>query len=224
MNAGHGLRLVTRTAEEEAAIVRPSPTEDAKAATNFATWKFVLIETVGADPMATPFCLAVIVSYLHFINRETRTAYLSENDLRVRTDLHPPILRKAKRLLARLGYITSVGKTKAGVHVYRIDNPRRELVAEHMVFAAETLKELEAQKKDDERRRLRRRGARLDPPGNAKGGQDSTLTGGHDPIPNPVEQPVDNNLSEGSGFNRSDPWGVLASVDREMASIRGGMK
>ena len=148
------LRVVSRTPEEEAAILLPSPAEEAKASAAFVGWKFRLLDTINADPMADAYCLSVAMAYLHFLNRKTRCAYLSEVALTIRTGgPQPRTVRKAKQRLTDLGYLPPVGRTAAGIVIYRFDNPRAELVADHLVIAAEVMAEQEAQKKEKERAR-----------------------------------------------------------------------
>jgi hypothetical protein len=225
--AGNVVRLVTLTKEEEAAIERPSPIEDAKAATGHASWKFSLLETLNADPKANSACLAVAGAYLPFTSRDRREAYLSEADLRARTGglkgIQPATLRKAKRTLSGLGYMTPIGKTAAGIIVYRFDNPRAEIVADHVRLTAETLKDLAAEKRALERLRRRPRGLGINPPQKAAGGLKSTGTGGSKSTPNTVEHTVDNNLYETGGLIWGipirDPWGVIADATAAAARI-----
>jgi hypothetical protein len=226
------LHVVSRTPEEEAVILPSSPAEDAKAATGHASWKFRLLETVNADPKTDPFCLAVVSAYLSFTNRERREAYLSENDLRARTGglkgIQPATLRKAKRKLQQLGYMTPMGKTSAGIILYRFDNPRADIVAEHMILTAETLKDLDAEKKARERQRRRLRGLEINPPDKAMGGSKSNGTGGAKSTPNTVEQPVERYLYEASELTGARAWGDFAGeadkwVGERIGRIRGGV-
>lgn len=182
---------VIRSLEEEAFIEPPSTSDKQAAKTNHATWKFELLATVAGDPLADPFCVVVVLAYSHFSGPEERTAYLSENELKVRTGVVPRALSRAKKRLVELGYLTPAGKTAAGIIIYRLDNPRRDLVAEHRVFATETMKEKDAFRRDEERRRRRMRECSSAAPTDGARGAHQHHTGDAHQHPNSVDATVE---------------------------------
>lgn len=197
-------------------IVHEMTDEDRRVSASNATWKFELLETVNGDPLTDPFCLAVITAYSHFCGARDRSAFLSEIDLQVRTGgLQPRSIRKAKDRLVALGYLTPIGKTAAGIVIYRLANSRQQMIADHRLFAAEKLKEDDTFRREEERRRRKMRGSRCAPPNEAEGGADVHPTGGADMHPNTVENSVEEYLYErgddspveaGSGFR--DGWTI----------------
>ncbi|MEC5322757.1 hypothetical protein [Aurantimonas sp. A3-2-R12] len=204
---------VVNSINEDGASAPPSICYDDSALPSFTSWKLDLLETVNADPQTDPFCLAVLEAYLHFANRKSRTAYLAENDLIVRTSLVPRVLRKAKQRLVKLGYLKLKGKSKKGVVIYAIDNPRRGIIHDHMLIAAEKLKDMEAEKKERERLRRANGGSRSAPPIIGKGGADWHLTGGADQHPKHLYRtPTSKIISERESDQKGDPWRVYVDV------------
>lgn len=203
MAAKPHLRIVRTVGEE--AYVAPSSTEKRAAGASQATWKFDLFDTVSADPMCDGSCLLVVVAYSRFCRTTQRVAYLSEIDLQVATGLQPRAIRKAKEALVRLGYMAAVSKTASGITVYRLANPRKDLVTDHKMIASETMKEVDAVRRDEERRRRRLRGSKSAPLNKDEGGADLHPTEGADLHPNSVDTTVekilhDNRGSTGSGL------------------------
>jgi hypothetical protein len=219
--AARNLRIVSRTDHEAEHVHTITPDQKANTATKHATWKFQLLETVNADPMTDPYCVAVLLAYLHFCGSEARTAWMSETELMVRTGVQPRTLRRAKARLLKLKYLVPVRTNQKGIVVYLIDNPRYELVTDHVVIARETMKEREAAKKEQERRRRRRfQGeSRSTPPENNEGGATEHGTGGADEPPKSVEQSVESISSERGPSLRRDPWGVYEAAFRPIGGL-----
>jgi hypothetical protein len=219
--AARNLRVVNRTEDEAAHIETASPEQKAAAAAKHATWKFQLLETVNADPKTDPYCLAVMVSLLNFCRPGDRTAWMAENEMQVRTGMQPRTLRRAKARLASLGYLTPERRNQKGILIYRIANPRQEMIADHVVFAREAFHEADILKKDRERRRRKRGGSRLTPPRFGEGGANLPGTGGASEPPKSVEQPVDIISSEEVQSLRPDPWGVYEAARRRVGDVDG---
>ncbi|MBB2678677.1 UNVERIFIED_ORG: hypothetical protein M2312_002181 [Rhizobium esperanzae] len=131
----------------------PSPKEAKE--TSFATWKFQIENTVSADPQADGACLQVLRAYLDFMPSADARPYRSLIDLQVATSLAENTIIDRRQKLVKLGYFKVDGKTSGGATRYQILNARESIVLDHQIVARETLRRLEAEKK--EKVRLRRR-------------------------------------------------------------------
>ncbi|MCZ7480539.1 hypothetical protein [Rhizobium rhizogenes] len=139
---------------------KSKPTEK-KTESSFATWKFTLENTVSSDPLADGSCLQIVRSYLDFMNVPGDTPYRSLIDLQVDTSLSENTITQKRRKLEELGYFVEAGKTSDGATRYRIVNARENIVLDHKTIMRETLRRLDAEKK--EKFRLKRRNHNLSP-------------------------------------------------------------
>ncbi|PRD40673.1 hypothetical protein C5748_25755 [Phyllobacterium phragmitis] len=140
---------------------------------DLARFKFATIETVRADPrLVKAPCLAVISVYLEFVTLDKRTlkpkpAFASTVTLMARACIKSKTTaRTARRLLVENGYLVRIGETKDGCEKYRVENPHWERVQMHVCEATEYLKQVEAARREDERKKKRAspdRGSDIDP-------------------------------------------------------------
>ncbi|MBX4898599.1 hypothetical protein [Rhizobium bangladeshense] len=136
--------------------IKVSPTDrPAAKENNFASWKFQIENTVNADPLADGACLQVLRAYLDFMTSADARPYRSLIDLQVATSLAENTIIDRRRKLVQLGYFKRAGKTSDGAVRYRVVNARESIVLDHQIISRETLRRLEAEKK--ERTRARRR-------------------------------------------------------------------
>ncbi|OHV18440.1 hypothetical protein EOS93_20170 [Rhizobium sp. RMa-01] len=124
-------------------------------------FKLKTIETVAADPRlhGAP-CAQAIVVYLSFlkIDRQTlrpTTVYASSLTLMARGGIKSDrTARNARALLIDNGYLVSSGtSTKDGCVRYDVANPRADAVAMHIHDAVEYLRERDADRKKEDRRK-----------------------------------------------------------------------
>lgn len=140
---------------------KKSKPAEKKTESSVATWKFTLENTVSADPLAGGSFLQIVRSYLDFMNTLTDTPYRSIIDLQVDTGLSENTIIQKRRKLEQLGYFIEVGKTSDGATLYRIVNARENIVLDHQTIKRETLRRLDAEKK--EYYRLKRRNLNVSP-------------------------------------------------------------
>jgi hypothetical protein len=86
-----------------------------------------------------------------FYGRSIGKPYLSIIHLKVATSLHEGAIIRARRKLIELKYFEPDGTTSSGAVKYKIANSRENIVLDHQIAARETLKRLEAEKKEKER-------------------------------------------------------------------------
>lgn len=134
--------------------------------TSSATWKFNFEDTVNADPLAKGACLKVIRVMLNFASKSDPRAFRSLPDLMVATACTRPTVKKAIKLLVRLGYLVPLYVTDGGSMMYRLVNAREQLIKDHLRFAAETLAGDRAERK---KRQRVNRGKETCPPENDNG-------------------------------------------------------
>lgn len=132
-----------------------------KKVSSFATWKFELENTVNADPMTDGECLQILRAYLDFMGSPDARPYRSLIDLRVATSLSENTIIDRRKRLVKLGYFRPDSTTSDGATRFQIVNARVNLVLDHQTISRETLRELEAKKK--ERTRQKRRAIALSP-------------------------------------------------------------
>lgn len=121
--------------------------------TSLATWKFDLENTVNADPRLGPACLKIVRAYLDFMGDINAAPYLSLVHLRALTALTEHTIIKARRELVNEGYFKEAGKTSSGAIRYQIVNAGKNRVLDHVTITREVLKQFEADKKEERRRR-----------------------------------------------------------------------
>lgn len=123
--------------------------------TNAASFKLSLFETAAADPLLKPIDSNLLVAYAKFMKWPRRTAYLSNIKARVLTGASEPTISKSRARLVKYEYLKPVmTKTNRSV-IYEVNNPRADLVADHIEAATEKLKEDDAYRKEVERQRKR---------------------------------------------------------------------
>ncbi|UWM76637.1 hypothetical protein N1937_05200 [Rhizobium sp. WSM4643] len=132
-------------------------------ASSHATWKFELLATVSADPMAGPGYVGIVLSYLNFMGSADACPYRSLIDLQVDTGLARRTLIEHRHELVKLGYFTPAGITSDGAQRYRIVNARENHVLDHKIVMRETLRERNAEEKEIERRKRNAKAAAMSP-------------------------------------------------------------
>ncbi len=120
--------------------------------TSSATWKFDFIATVNSDPMAKGECLGVIAAFLNFASKSNPKAYCSIPDLMLATGSSRPTVKKALKVLGRLGYLVPLFVTEGGSMMYRLVNARKELIDDHLRIARTSLAAERADRKKRERK------------------------------------------------------------------------
>lgn len=141
-------------------MARKRTLKDKKKA-SFTTWKLTLENTVNADPLTDGACLQVLRAYLDYMGSPDARPYRSIIDLQVATALSENTITSKRRKLESLGYFQADGKTSDGATRYKISNVRENIVLDHQTVARETLRKLEAEKK--EKTRAKRKAAGLSP-------------------------------------------------------------
>ncbi|MBB3298090.1 hypothetical protein FHT72_001072 [Rhizobium sp. BK077] len=134
-----------------------------KKATNHATWKFELENTINADPQCDGECLKIVRAYLDFMGSADTCPYRSLIELRVATRLAKGTIISRRKKLVKLGYFTPAGVTSDGVQRYRIVNARENHVLEHQTAFREYLRERDAEEKEMERRKRKTKAAASSP-------------------------------------------------------------
>jgi hypothetical protein len=126
-----------------------------KTNSSFTTWKINLENTINADPLADGECLQIVRAYLDWMGSADARPYRSLLDLRVATSLSENTIIDRRRRLVKLGYFVVDGNTSDGATRYRIVNSRENIVLDHQTEARETLRRLEAEKKEKSRDKRR---------------------------------------------------------------------
>ncbi|MBB3610980.1 hypothetical protein [Rhizobium sp. BK602] len=145
---------------------------------SFTTWKLNLENTVNADPKADGECLQIVRAYLDFMGSPDARPYRSLIDLKIATSLSENTIIQRRRKLVELGYFTEDGRTSDGATRYKIVNARENIVLDHQTIARETLRRLEAEKKEKTRQRRKKAGLSPSPhEGPLSPAQDEGLNG-----------------------------------------------
>jgi len=126
-----------------------------------AAFKFKLYETVAADPkLRKAPCTEAIIAYARCVTIDKRTlkptpAYASAITLMARGNMRSKTTaRLSRNLLQQEGYLVPTGSaTKDGCVRYQLANPRAEQVSMHVREAEEYLAQIDATRKEDERRK-----------------------------------------------------------------------
>ncbi len=135
-----------------------------KACRQLVAFKLNAIETATADPKlhGAPAAQALIV-YLSFVTVDKKTllptaAYASALTLMTRGGIRSDkTARNARSLLEEVGYLEPTGSaTKDGCIWYNVRNPRAESVKMHVKEATAYLKEKDADRKKEDRRKRAR--------------------------------------------------------------------
>lgn len=149
------------------------------ARSELASFKFSTLETVRVDPrLSAAPCLAVMSVYLEFVTVDERSlkptpAFASNITLMARACIKSKTTaRAARKLLVENGYLVRIGETKDGCEKYRVENPHHERVLMHVREAEEYLKQIEAGRREEERRKKKLaadRGSDIDPTRDGRG-------------------------------------------------------
>ncbi|MDQ0558707.1 biotin operon repressor [Rhizobium mesoamericanum] len=177
--------------------------------TSSATWKFEFEDTVNADPLAKGACLKVVRVMLNFASKSDPRAFRSLPDLMMATGSTRPTVKKAIKTLVRLGYMVPLYITDGGSMMYRLVNARKQLIDDHLKFAAE---KLAAERADRKKRERDRRGKETCPPENDNGERNFPPKV-KETYPNTVELNRRGILSEG---REESLQGTYQSIDDDM--------
>lgn len=120
-----------------------------------AAWKFEIFDTVNADPCLKPTDLKMMIAYLNYANYDKREAYLANSTARALTNIRShTTMSESRSRLQEFGYLTDTGKrTLDGCVWFELRNSREKLVADHVRMTIEVVREREAFRKADDRRR-----------------------------------------------------------------------
>ena len=124
--------------------------------TSFATWKFQLENTVNADPQTDGACLQILRAYLDYMSSHDARPYRSLIDLQVATSLAENTIIDRRKRLVQLGYFKADSTTSDGATRFQIVNARGNIVLDHQTIARETLREMEARKKERAREKRKK--------------------------------------------------------------------
>lgn len=171
-------------------------TEDVKD-TSSATWKFDFIATVSADPMAKGECLGVIAAFLNFASKANPRAFCSIPDLMLATGSSRPTVKKALRLLVRLGYLVPLYVTEGGSMMYRLVNARKQIIDDHLHIARTSLA---GERADRKRRERKAKGGKETCPPQAPESERNLPPKVKETYPNTVEEYRRDYLYEGRGI------------------------
>ena len=94
-----------------------------------ATWKFDLIKTANRDTELSPSALKVLCAYLDLGNQKNPTPYIAMPVLMAETNLSEPTIKKARKMLVALKYLTRKGRSFGGAYRYELGNERQDIVA-----------------------------------------------------------------------------------------------
>lgn len=119
-----------------------------------AFFKLSLLETVGADPLLKPIDHSLTGAYLRFMKWPSRHAYLSNMKARILTGMQSePTITSSRARLVKYGYFEFVMTKLNGCVLFMICNPRQQTVSDHIIMSEEKLKEMDAYRKSEERRK-----------------------------------------------------------------------
>lgn len=118
-----------------------------------ATWKFELLETVAADPTCKPSDVSIVLAYVRYIDKPGGKSFRSNAQLQALTGLSEQAIRTRRKHLVARGYFAEAGHRPTGIPVFKIENPHINLVMDHVALLTEHLREKDAARKADERRR-----------------------------------------------------------------------
>lgn len=149
---GGGARVST-TQKPDSEALRAARTE-------LQAFKWSTLEAVNADPLfdKSATCHKVMHVALQFLNVDTETlerteVFLPHALVMAKTCLCKNSVKKAKALLCKAGYLVPRGRMQNGIEVYVIRNPRKDLVGAHVDETLAYLKQEEAERRSEDRRR-----------------------------------------------------------------------
>lgn len=125
--------------------------------TNAASFKLKAIETIAADPLMKPIDVSMFIGYTRFMKWPGRMAYLTNITARVLTgNAAQATVSASRKRLVEAGYLVHTMTKSNGAAIYEINNPRVEVVDDHIHIATETLKEWDADRKARDRAKRKR--------------------------------------------------------------------
>lgn len=131
------------------------PDLDSTRKSNSASFKFVLFETLNADPQLkkSKSCLALMIAYSKFMSWPGRTCYLTNLTAEAITGMRQSTITTARGLLVEHGYLSQTLIKKNGAIIYEVNNPRELDMKDYIQIRTEHLKEQDAFRKADERKK-----------------------------------------------------------------------
>lgn len=131
---------------------RISDDPDKPKAASLASRKFDFEDMINADPKCPIAALKIVRAYLRFISDfEKDSAYVSIIDLQVVTGLSTRAIIDNRNALVALGYFEIDSKTGSGAVRYKLKFARENTVLDHMIIARETLRRIDAERKEKQR-------------------------------------------------------------------------
>lgn len=125
--------------------------------TNLATFKLNALQNIAADPLMKPIDVRLFTAYTRFMKGTARMAYLPNTKARVLTgNASEPTISKSRARLVKHGYLQLVMTKLNGIGYYQLNDPRAEIVADHIKIADETIKEWDADRKARDRQKRKR--------------------------------------------------------------------
>lgn len=182
--------------------------------TEFASFKFSLIEAIAADPKKpSPYCVSIMVGFCKYANHETRQSYLSISSMMIVADIRSKTTAvRCRDWLIQHKYLCAVeqgtspageilyAKGRNGEAIYKVCNPRQLDILDHIRDATDKRDEEAARRKRESRLRMSRGGPETGRTENARGSNNCTDASPENG-PNTLEEPVDNILYEMEPYN-----------------------
>lgn len=172
---------------------------------SIAAFKLAMLEMVSADPECKADEVEIALCYLRYMSDANPHPFCSMTTLRYRTRLSEAKINNARRNLVQLGYMTRHGVTIEGVVMYKMCNPRAEIVEQAM---AECREEVLAQSREEMRKKREKRVAKQKTfPPKIEGGVPRETEGGVPPENHPPSTETNTvtitgtALKSGSGSN-----------------------
>ena len=89
-----------------------------------------------------PIDLALFAAYSRFMKWPKRTSYMPNTKARVLCgNASQPTISASRARLVKAGYLMKVMDKLNGSTLFELNNPRAEIIADHIAIAEETLKE-----------------------------------------------------------------------------------
>lgn len=201
---------------------REEETQEAKRQrTEFAAFKFSLLETVAADPKRkSPHLVGLMVLAGKMANYETREFYLSITSIMVMAKIGSRETAKAvRRDAVRLGYFVAVsGKTGPdGEQIYKLSNPRLLDVKDHVAAALEKRNEDAAREKREYRNKLKLKtlGGLENGPPDLERGANNCVDRGLITVPNTLDDTSDIILHEEETYYPDNSYASVKDGDED---------
>lgn len=120
-----------------------------------ASFKLDLVETVNADPVMQPTDLSLLVAYLSMMSWPTCKSWLSTSRARAMTSLSERQIVTSRQRLQERGYMIEEGTIQGTSKLFRITNPRRDDMRQHVAIMTDDYREKQATRQAERRRRSR---------------------------------------------------------------------